>query len=221
MPTLLTIWGIMVTLQGLQLGGFCFLWSDVNHTFFTPGLVTSYAGLATVRAFLGLVEGPMFPGIVLYLSGFYTRKELSLRYMSHLWLLFWCWSLHWSSRIALFFSAASVCHEISSWIICGLSSPLALGRFFWVACCRNRKHGWDWWKTRMVLDLHSRTFLWCFFYIISLHPSNTSIGRIVFSSHWPPQLYRCPLNTTRFQVFIWGPERVSLSCLYTTFHLLN
>ena len=34
-----------------------------------------------MRAFLGLVEGPMFPGIVLYLSGFYTRKELSLRYV--------------------------------------------------------------------------------------------------------------------------------------------
>ncbi|KAF8159942.1 MFS general substrate transporter [Crassisporium funariophilum] len=59
MPTLLTTWGVMVTLQGL---------------------VTSYAGLVVVRAFLGLVEGPMFPGIVLYLSGFYTRRELSLRH---------------------------------------------------------------------------------------------------------------------------------------------
>lgn len=58
MPTLLTIWGIIVILQGL---------------------VSSYAGLVVVRAFLGLVEGPMFPGIVLYLSGFYTRAELSLR----------------------------------------------------------------------------------------------------------------------------------------------
>lgn len=43
--------------------------------------MTSYTGLATVRALLGLVEGPMFPGIVLYLSGFYTREELSLRYV--------------------------------------------------------------------------------------------------------------------------------------------
>lgn len=34
-----------------------------------------------MRVFLGAVEGPMFPGIVLYLSGFYTRKELSLRYI--------------------------------------------------------------------------------------------------------------------------------------------
>ncbi|KAF8868773.1 MFS general substrate transporter [Mucidula mucida] len=68
MPALLTAWGIMVTLQGL---------------------VTSYAGLVVCRAFLGLVEGPMFPGIVLYLSGFYTRAELSL-------------------RVAVFFSSASV-----------------------------------------------------------------------------------------------------------------
>ena len=43
------------------------------------GVVKSYAGLATARAFLGLVEGPMFPAIVLHISGFYTRKELSLR----------------------------------------------------------------------------------------------------------------------------------------------
>ena len=53
----------------------------ILHQPLYSGLATSYAGLATVRAFLGLVEGPMFPGIVLYLSGFYTRKELSLRYV--------------------------------------------------------------------------------------------------------------------------------------------
>jgi MFS family permease len=60
MPTLLTVWGTIVTLQGC---------------------VSSFAGLSVARAFLGLVEGPMFPGIVLYLSGFYTRKELSIRYV--------------------------------------------------------------------------------------------------------------------------------------------
>ena len=116
MPTLLTLWGIIVTLQGQQLRMFvsCFL---SIHIVFTPGLVRSYAGLATVRAFLGLVESPMFPGIVLYLSGFYTRKELSLRYVSHLFFLFWRRPLHWSSRIALFFSAASVHYETSSRIL--------------------------------------------------------------------------------------------------------
>ncbi|KIK57790.1 hypothetical protein GYMLUDRAFT_262951 [Collybiopsis luxurians FD-317 M1] len=68
MPSLLTLWGLMVALQGL---------------------VSSFAGLATVRAFLGLVEGPMFPGIVLYLSSFYTRSELAV-------------------RVAIFFSSASL-----------------------------------------------------------------------------------------------------------------
>ena len=58
MPTILTIWGIIVTLQGF---------------------VTNYQGLIACRFFLGLIEGPMFPGIVLYLSQFYTREELSLR----------------------------------------------------------------------------------------------------------------------------------------------
>ena len=47
-----------------------------------PGFVTSYAGLVTVRAFLGLLEGPLTPGIIIYLSSFYTRKELSLRYFA-------------------------------------------------------------------------------------------------------------------------------------------
>ena len=36
-----------------------------------------------MRILLGLVEGPLSPGIVLYLSGFYTRKELSLRYAAY------------------------------------------------------------------------------------------------------------------------------------------
>ena len=49
----------------------------------SPGFISSYAGLITARAFLGLLEGPVFPSMVLYLSGFYTRKELSLRYGSH------------------------------------------------------------------------------------------------------------------------------------------
>lgn len=58
MPTLLTVWGMIVALQGT---------------------VKSYKGMVIIRAFLGLVEGPMFPGIILYLSNFYTRKELAVR----------------------------------------------------------------------------------------------------------------------------------------------
>lgn len=79
MPTILTIWGLICALQG-QFGLCILLYNNliVLHFYF-EGTVKSFAGFVTIRAFLGLVEGPMFPGIVLYLSGFYTRKELSLR----------------------------------------------------------------------------------------------------------------------------------------------
>lgn len=53
--------------------------SVISASSTTKGLVTSYGGLIAARAFLGLAEGPMFPSIVLHLSGFYTRKELALR----------------------------------------------------------------------------------------------------------------------------------------------
>ena len=38
----------------------------------------------TVRVLLGLVEGPMAPCIVCYLSGIYTRQDLSLRFVRSL-----------------------------------------------------------------------------------------------------------------------------------------
>ncbi|OBT70988.1 hypothetical protein VF21_09886 [Pseudogymnoascus sp. 05NY08] len=43
------------------------------------GFVRNYAGLMIVRAFLGATEGGLLPGIVLYLSGMYTRGEMALR----------------------------------------------------------------------------------------------------------------------------------------------
>ncbi|OBT44800.1 hypothetical protein VE00_04968 [Pseudogymnoascus sp. WSF 3629] len=43
------------------------------------GFVQNYAGLMIVRAFLGATEGGLLPGIVLYLSGMYTRGEMALR----------------------------------------------------------------------------------------------------------------------------------------------
>ncbi|KAF8963255.1 MFS general substrate transporter [Flammula alnicola] len=87
MPTILTIWGIIVTMQGF---------------------VKSYHGLIVARAFLGLVEGPMFPGIVLYLSGFYTRAELSL-------------------RIAFFFSAASLSGAFSGLLAAAIANMHGVG----------------------------------------------------------------------------------------------
>ncbi|KAI9614499.1 hypothetical protein KEM48_005964 [Puccinia striiformis f. sp. tritici PST-130] len=61
----------------------------------------SYSGLIAARFFLGLVEGGMFPAIVLYLSFFYTRRELQI-------------------RIALFFSAASLSGAFSGLLAYGI-----------------------------------------------------------------------------------------------------
>ncbi|KAF7760022.1 hypothetical protein Agabi119p4_11717 [Agaricus bisporus var. burnettii] len=57
-PFLLSLWGLITCLQGF---------------------VTGFKGLLAVRFFLGVVEGPVAPGIFLYLSGFYTRSGLGLR----------------------------------------------------------------------------------------------------------------------------------------------
>ncbi|KAI2468502.1 MFS general substrate transporter [Annulohypoxylon bovei var. microspora] len=43
------------------------------------GFVQNFSGFAGVRALLGLTEGGLLPGIVLYLSTIYTRGELALR----------------------------------------------------------------------------------------------------------------------------------------------
>lgn len=43
------------------------------------GFVQNFAGFVGVRALLGLTEGGLLPGIVLYLSTIYTRGELALR----------------------------------------------------------------------------------------------------------------------------------------------
>ncbi|KAK0191764.1 major facilitator superfamily domain-containing protein [Armillaria mellea] len=58
LPTLLTIWGIVTILQGV---------------------VTSYGGLLACRFFLGLFEGGVFPGMLLYLTHFYPRALMTTR----------------------------------------------------------------------------------------------------------------------------------------------
>ncbi|KAF6759370.1 major facilitator superfamily domain-containing protein [Ephemerocybe angulata] len=94
MPAILTLWGLVVTFQGF---------------------VSNYTGLLVVRFVLGMLEGPMFPGIVLYLSGFYTRRELSM-------------------RIAYFFSAASLSGAFSGLLAAAISRMEGLGG----------KDGWAW-----------------------------------------------------------------------------
>ncbi|KAK7035976.1 MFS domain-containing protein [Favolaschia claudopus] len=68
LPTMLTLWGVVTTCQGT---------------------LKTYEGLLACRFFLGLLEGGVFPGLVLYLSFFYPRLRLQ-------------------TRITTFFSAASL-----------------------------------------------------------------------------------------------------------------
>ncbi|KAL8654294.1 MAG: hypothetical protein Q9226_003494 [Calogaya cf. arnoldii] len=53
-----TSWGIIATLTGIT---------------------QNYAGLIACRILLGLVEGGLFPGAAVYLTLFYTKRELALR----------------------------------------------------------------------------------------------------------------------------------------------
>ncbi|KAF8448496.1 inner membrane transporter yfaV [Kalaharituber pfeilii] len=43
------------------------------------GIVQSYAGLIAVRLVLGALEAGLFPGLAVYLTLFYTKRELALR----------------------------------------------------------------------------------------------------------------------------------------------
>ncbi|KAF8974760.1 MFS transporter [Flammula alnicola] len=57
-PLLVFLWGIVTTLSSL---------------------VENFSGLVAIRIFLGLCEGGLLPGIILYLSTIYKRHELQLR----------------------------------------------------------------------------------------------------------------------------------------------
>jgi MFS family permease len=43
------------------------------------GIVQSYPGLIACRVLLGALEGGLFPGLTIYLTMFYTKRELALR----------------------------------------------------------------------------------------------------------------------------------------------
>ena len=58
LPTLVTLWGVCATLQGI---------------------VVNKEGLWAVRFFLGLTEAGILPGIILYLSSYYKPHELQFR----------------------------------------------------------------------------------------------------------------------------------------------
>ncbi|KAJ3507119.1 hypothetical protein NLJ89_g6486 [Agrocybe chaxingu] len=98
LPTMLTLWGIVTTLQGK------------SHC-----VVRTYHGLLVCRFFLGLLEGGVFPGLVLYLSFFYPRQRLQ-----------------W--RISAFFSAASVSGAFSGLLAFGIINMNGIGH----------RPGWAW-----------------------------------------------------------------------------
>lgn len=66
-------------------------YSDVNHNFallsqtYTEtrhsltGITQNFAGLIVCRLLLGAVEGGLFPGAAIYLTLFYSKRELALR----------------------------------------------------------------------------------------------------------------------------------------------
>lgn len=79
------------------------------------GFVQSFASFAAVRAVLGITEGGLLPGMVLYLSGLYTRGEMAL-------------------RIGIFYTAASLSGAFGGLLARGLS---AIGP-------RGGLEGWRW-----------------------------------------------------------------------------
>ncbi|KAH8676492.1 major facilitator superfamily domain-containing protein [Tricladium varicosporioides] len=73
------------------------------------GFVKNYAGFMAVRAILGLAEGGLLPGIVLYLSGIYTRGEMAL-------------------RLGLFYTAASLSGAFGGLLARGLTAIGKVGK---------------------------------------------------------------------------------------------
>lgn len=60
----------------LYLGFFTCAWGLVSAL---TCLVTNFAGIVACRFMLGIVEAPFFPGVLFYLSKWYSKKELNLR----------------------------------------------------------------------------------------------------------------------------------------------
>ncbi|KAL0061216.1 hypothetical protein AAF712_011975 [Marasmius tenuissimus] len=94
LPTMLTLWGVVTTLQGV---------------------VKTYSGLLAARFFLGLLEGGVFPGLVLYLSYFYPRYKMNL-------------------RVSAFFAAASLSGAFSGILAYGIIKMHGIGG----------RPGWSW-----------------------------------------------------------------------------
>lgn len=79
------------------------------------GFVRSFGAFVAVRAVLGVTEGGLLPGMILYLSGLYTRGEMAL-------------------RIGIFYTAASLSGAFGGLLARGLGAMAGLGGL----------EGWRW-----------------------------------------------------------------------------
>ncbi|KAF8753751.1 Transporter [Rhizoctonia solani] len=79
------------------------------------GFVHNYTGLLVARAFLGIAEGGLFPGVTFYITMWYRRHECGL-------------------RMAIFFSAATAAGAFGGLLARGISEMNGLGG----------KAGWAW-----------------------------------------------------------------------------
>lgn len=79
------------------------------------GFAKNYRQFLAIRAILGICEGGLLPGMVLYLSGMYTRGEMAL-------------------RLGLFYTAASLSGAFGGLLARGLTT---IGN-------RHGLHTWSW-----------------------------------------------------------------------------
>ncbi|KDR85326.1 hypothetical protein GALMADRAFT_218418 [Galerina marginata CBS 339.88] len=94
----------------IWLSSMMLMWGLTFH-----GVIKNYGGLITVRVLLGVTEAGLYPGIVFYITSWYKRAEMG-------------------SRIALFFSSATVAGAFSGLLAAAISNMDGIGG----------KSGWEW-----------------------------------------------------------------------------
>jgi len=87
----------------LYLGFFTIAWGLVSAL---TSQVTSFGGIVACRLMLGFMEAPFFPGVLFYLSRWYTKKELNL-------------------RMSIFYSGSLISGAFGNLIAAGILSGLA------------------------------------------------------------------------------------------------
>ncbi|KAH9863675.1 hypothetical protein J1614_009607 [Plenodomus biglobosus] len=96
------------------LGFFTIAWGLVSAL---SALAQNFAGIVACRFFLGIVEAPFFPGVLFYLTKWYTKKEMNL-------------------RMSIFYSGALIAgafgNLIAAGILNGMDGKLGLSAWRWL-----------------------------------------------------------------------------------------